>query len=318
MPDKNTNELINHLLFHKALISENDGGEKIEEYMELVRSIESGQHIAITDQFEKSISLVFELVMEQHYDPWDIDLINFSKLYLKKIRKEKSVDLVTAGKIVVMAWSILKLQSDELLEKADVPEEEEFYFEGWDITPEEFMEGGQALDYTSAVISESKIPLEEKIWHKKSRPVTLMELVDAFDLAKKDMEKQKMLSQRRARLREMMNVDEDFDEKVHKEDLEEDIYVTWQRICTIEEDKMLLDDIIDGSRDDLIARFVSILFLAIDSRIRITQRRFPYGEIVIKNITPVEDRLKAPSVELVTKEGESVEEEKLASEIVVV
>jgi segregation and condensation protein A len=145
-----------------------------------------------------------------------------------------------------------------------------------------------------------------------------MELVDAFDLAKKDMEKQRILKERRERLRELMKVDENFDEKVHKENLEEDIYVTWQRICMMEEDKLLLDDIIDGSRDDLIARFVSILFLAIDSRIHIHQRRFPYGEIVIKNITPFEERLKAPSVELVTKEGESVKEEKLTSEIVVV
>ena len=124
MPEKNTSELINHLLFHKALIDENDGGERIEEYMELVRNIGKGMHIAIADEFEKSISLVFELVMEQHFDPWDIDLIKFSKLYLKRIRKEKSVDLITAGKIVLMAWSILKLQSDELLSKADVCEED--------------------------------------------------------------------------------------------------------------------------------------------------------------------------------------------------
>jgi segregation and condensation protein A len=286
--------------------------------MEIVRSIDSGQHIAVTDEFEKSISLVFELMMEQHFDPWDIDLKNFSKLYLKKIRKEKTVDLITAGKIIFLAWSILKLQSDELLEKADVPLEEEFYFEGWNIMQEDFTEIEPGLDYTTAVISEARIPLEEKIWHKKKRPVTLMELVDAFDLAKKDVEKQKKLNERRARLREMMKIDENFDEKVHNENLEEDIYETWQRICTIDEDTMLLDDIIDGSKDDLISRFVSILFLAIDSRIRIIQRRFPYGEIVIKNITPVEERLKVSSVELVTKEGENVKEEKLAGEIVVV
>ncbi|UCE73781.1 MAG: segregation/condensation protein A [Methanomassiliicoccales archaeon] len=317
MPEKNTNELINHLLFHKALISESDGGERIEEYLQLVRNIDSGMHIAISDEFEKSISLVFELVMEQHFNPWDIDLIKFSKLYLKKIRKEKEVDLITAGKIVFMAWSILKLQSDELLTRADVPEEEEFYFEGWNIMPEEFYNSTEALDYTQAVVSEERIPIKEKIRHKKNRPVTLMELVSAFSEAKKDVKKQKILNERRAQLRELMKIDENFDEKVHKEDLEEDIYVTWQRICMIEEDSMLLDDLIDGSQDDLIARFVSILFLAMDDRIRITQRRFPYGEIVIKNITPVEDRLKVPTVELVVKEGEAATDKPLADGIIV-
>ncbi len=315
MPDKNTNELINHLLFHKALIGEDDGGERIEEYMELVSNIDKGMHIAITDEFEKSISLVFELVMEHHFDPWDIDLIKFSKIYLKKIRKEKSVDLVTAGKIVLMAWSILKLQSDEILSRADVAEEEEYYFEGWNIMPEEFYDTCEDLDYTSAVVSEARIPLQEKIWHKKSRPVTLMELVNAFNLAKKDVERQKKLNERRARLREMMNTDENIDEKVHKENLEEDIIETWQRICMFSEDKMLLYDILDGTRDDLIARFVSILFLAIDNKISIYQRRFPYGEIVIKNVTPVEERLQSP-VEIAVEKSETENDRRLGKEIV--
>lgn len=317
MPDNNTSELINHLLFHKSLISEDNGGERIEEYMEMVRNIDEGQHIAIADEFEKSISLVFELVMEQHFDPWNIDLIKFSKLYVKKIRKEKSVDLITAGRIVFLAWSILKLQSDEVLSKADEIKEEEFYFEGWNIMPEDFYEGEEDLDYTSAVISEAQMPLKERIWHKKTRPVTLIELVDAFDEARKDVERQKKLKERRDRLRELMKVDENFDEKVHKENLEEDIYVTWQRICMFEEDKMLLNDIVDGTRDDLIARFVSVLFLAIDDKIRLSQRRFPYGEIIIKNITPVEERLLPPSVKLISAETEPIEKEKLTNGIMV-
>jgi chromatin segregation and condensation protein Rec8/ScpA/Scc1 (kleisin family) len=211
----------------------------------------------------------------------------------------------------------LKLQSDELLSKADVVEEE-FYFQDWDIMPEEIYDSCEELDYTSAVISEARIPLKEKIWHKKTRPVTLMELVDAFSSAKKDVEKQKKLNERKRLLREMMSVEEDFDEKVHGEDLEEDIYVTWERICSIEEDKMLLDDLIDGTRDDLLGRFVSILFLAINNKIHISQRRFPYGEIIIKNITPVEERLQPPTVELVDKEEVVIEEKRLAKELVVV
>jgi hypothetical protein len=144
-----------------------------------------------------------------------------------------------------------------------------------------------------------------------------MELVDAFSEAKRDVEKQRILNERKARLRELMKADEDFDEKVHNEDLEEDIYVTWQRICMTEEDDMLLADLIDGSRDDLISRFVSILHLTMDNRIKMRQRRFPYGEIVIKNITPVEDRLKAPTVELVSEGAEAAEDKPLIKEVIV-
>lgn len=316
MPEKNASELINHLLFHKALISEDESGDRIERYMELVRHIDSGMHITITDEFEKSISLVLELVMEQHFDPWDIDLVKFSKLYIKKIRREKSVDLVTAGKIVLMAWSILKLQSDEVLSRAEIPEDEEYYFADWDLMTGDLHDGVESLDFTTAVVMEDRIPLREKIRHKRDRPVTLMELVDAFHDAKKDVQMQQLLNEQRRLLREQMSQDEDFDEKVHKEDLEEDIYVTWQRICINEEDTMLFNEIIDGSRDDLIARFVSILFLAIDGRIRIHQRHFPFGDIIVKNITPVVERLQPPSVELVVKEPAAGRGE-IANELVV-
>jgi len=316
MPEKSADELINHLLFHKALIGEVDSGERIERYLELVRNLETGMHITINDEYEKSISLALELVMEQHFDPWDIDLVKFAKMYLKKLRKEKKVDLVTAGKIVLMAWSILKLQSDDVLTRADTPEEEEFYFADWNFESEEFYEPCESMDFTQAILDETSLPIQEKIWHKKTRAVTLMELVDAFNEAKVDVEKQKQLCEERRLLREQMKEEEDFDEKVHKEDLEEDIYVTWQRICVHEEDSMLLEDIIDGSRDDLIARFVAILHLAIDSKIKIRQRRFPYGEIMITNITPVADRLKPPTVELVVSEP-MTEEEKVVQKLVV-
>ena len=135
--------------------------------------------------------------------------------------------------------------------------------------------------------------------------------MDAFNEAKADVERQKILSEQRQLLRERMEVEEDFDEKVHKEDLEEDIYVTWQRICVHDEDSMLFNEIIDGSRDDLIARFISILHLAIDSKIRIHQRHLPYGEIVIKNITPVAERLKPPTVELVVSKSIADEEREI-------
>ncbi len=307
MYSESTSEMLNHMLFHKALISEEHGGERIEEYMALIRSLDRGQHIAINDEFDRSIVLIFDLVMEHHFDPWDIDLKSFSKLYLKKIRKEKEVDLITAGQIMFLAWSVLKLQSDNVLFKADEPEDETFYFEGWEIPYEDETQPTK-LDYTTAIMRGVKMPLEERIWHRSCRPVTLMELVDAFDDARREANRHKVLNDMKKKLREQRNVQENFDEKVHKEDLEEDVRITWRRICEFDVDEMLLDDIVDGTRDDLIARFVSLLFLAIDNRILVRQKRFPYGEITITNITPVEERLLVP-MKVLTGKGSKPSEE---------
>ena len=57
-------QVINHLMFYKSIISEEDSGQKISEYMELVRGLKEGEHLPIKDPFDKSIALTFELVMQ--------------------------------------------------------------------------------------------------------------------------------------------------------------------------------------------------------------------------------------------------------------
>ena len=42
------------------------------------------------------------------------------------------LNLIIAGKIVYMAWEILKLQSEQVLQRVDRPEQIEMMFDGWD------------------------------------------------------------------------------------------------------------------------------------------------------------------------------------------
>ena len=101
------NEVINHLLFHKSLIDEKDANDRINSYVSMLQKSEEGEHISIENPFDRSIAIAFELVMQQHLDPWDIDLVNFSTLYLNRAKQEK-IDLLTAGRIIYMAWKVLK------------------------------------------------------------------------------------------------------------------------------------------------------------------------------------------------------------------
>ncbi len=91
------NDVINHLLFHKSLIDEKDDAVKINHYIDMLQKADEGEHISIEDPFERSIAIAFELVIQQHLNPWDIDLVNFSTIYLKRAKEEK-IDLILAGK----------------------------------------------------------------------------------------------------------------------------------------------------------------------------------------------------------------------------
>jgi len=104
------NDVINHLIFHKSLIDEKDDASRINYYVNMLQKADEGEYISIDNPFDRSIAIAFELVMKQHLNPWDIDLVNFSTIYLKRAKEEK-IDLITAGRIIYMAWKVLKLQT---------------------------------------------------------------------------------------------------------------------------------------------------------------------------------------------------------------
>lgn len=210
MSRKNYEAILNHLLFHKALIS--DGDEKIDEYIDIVTNIEEGTFVSVTDPIDKCIVIVFDLVLKNKFDPWRIDLVEFCKLYLKRIKKEEDINFIIAGHIVYLAWSILKLQSKDVLLNAD--KEEEYYFEDWDI--DGIYENPEDIDYIHEVLQHPKPAIQEMIRRKEKRRITLMELIDAFDDVRKETERRTTLDKLKKSHYRLPN----FRDKVHKENLQ--------------------------------------------------------------------------------------------------
>lgn len=290
MSRKNYEAVLNHLLFHKALIS--DGDEKIDEYIDIVKNMEEGTFAPLADPMDKCITIVFDLVLKNKFDPWQIDLVEFCKLYLKRVRKEEDINFIIAGHIVHLAWSILKLQSKDVLLHAD--REEEYYFQDWDV--DEIYENPEDIDYVHEVLKHPKPAIQEMIRREEERRITLMELIDAFDDARKDAKRRAAQSKLKRSYYRVPN----FREKVHKENLQQDIALTWQRICKLNDDVMPFHYTYDGNPNERIGAFVSILYLTQMKRIKIWQRSFPFGEILIKNLIP-QDKRKVESEILINE-----------------
>jgi len=277
-------EIINHLLFHRALTDEIADISKIDNYIEMVKQSKEGSHISISDPFDKSIAIAFELVIKQHLDPWNIDLVKFSTLYLKRAKEEK-IDLVTAGKIIYMAWKVLKLQSDELveyMEKARNIEQEPF---GWDDLPLfDDWSFDNDFGYTK-MITKKEIPFIEPVRRKAERRVTLIELIEAFDQARKEAKRYQLLEKLRREEREKLEkfARERMKGRLHEETLEEDIKKVWSKIKQLNGKAIPLRKLYKpGDKEEFIKTLISILFLAYENKIRIYQRKFPYGEIYLR------------------------------------
>jgi segregation and condensation protein A len=279
--------VISHLLFHKSLIDEEYGAERINSYIDLLQQTHEGLHISCTDPFDRSIAIAFELVINQHLNPWDLDLVTFSTMYLEKARKEQ-IDLITAGRIILMAWKILKLQSEDLVihlqeEEKQVQEDLEwagFMDDAWLTTDDEY-------SYTNLLMNVPDPPLEEPVRRQTKRKVTLMELLDAFDLARKESEEfQRNEKQRQAeRQRLIESSRKRMKGSAHEDNLEADVEEIWHRIQTYGTGQLKLSDLCDiNDRDDVIKTLISVLFLSYEQKVVVYQKRFPYGKIFIQTL----------------------------------
>ena len=280
------NDVINHLLFHKSLIDEKDDATRINHYVSMMQKADEGEHISIEDPFDRSIAIAFELVIQQHLNPWDINLVKFSTMYLKRAEDEK-IDLITAGRIIYMAWKVLKLQSDNLVVNLENHEEQYEPF-GWgDIPTEMWLSKDDAYSYTNLVMNMPEPPLDEPIRRTAKRKVTLIELLDAFDQARKESEEHQLIEKQRIEERRHLaeKARKHMKGTVVEDHLEEDVEAVWKRIKNFPRKTINFMDLCEeNGREELIKILMSVLFLAYENKVLVYQKQFPYGKIYIKNI----------------------------------
>ncbi|MBQ2762093.1 MAG: chromosome segregation protein ScpA [Candidatus Methanomethylophilaceae archaeon] len=255
-----------HLLFHKALIDDDTGTERIDKYMDILSGDTEGERML--DPMDESIRSVFSLVLEHNLDPWKIDIREFVKLYSDKV-KNSMFDMIVAGKLVHMAWKILRLQSEATVANSEEPQEEVF---------EDFGDYDFYVEEDPLFIPQ--VTLKEAQYRSPVRPVSVMELLEAFEEAREEME----ISAERERIRLELKAKEPrkFDNKAHDEDDEKDIELVWERIQKLGTGTISLTDMYSANVNENITTFVSILHLVRNGKVAIWQDELPRGEIFIE------------------------------------
>jgi segregation and condensation protein A len=271
-------KVLQYLVFHRSLLGESESSTPLlERYLSLVENLKEGVHIVIPDPFQKAIALLFELVMEEEFDPWEIDLVKFTESYLERVREDGAVNFAIAGRLVYMAWNILYLQSEEILKIRELPEAPlEGSLDLAGATDDGYLpllETPEAVDVTSAVLGTNEPPpLLGMVRHPETRPVSLLELVRAFGEAEADARRSLRIEELRDRLREEQRAPPEV--LVHGEIPERDLADTWTAALRhpMGEEFPLLElwNPLSG-RDHLVAIFLALLFLARERSVELRQ-----------------------------------------------
>ncbi len=295
-------KIVDHLVFHKSIIDHQRNGDRINDYIQMIEDVgEKGTYHISEDPFECAIASIFKLVIEETMDPWEIDLVSFTNMYLERTKSSESFNFIVAGQIVKMAWSILRMQCEKVLDTAVTKEEQEECLEDdfisqWDIFDYDMYEEPEDIDFEDK-LQGGDPPIERVVRRKDRKPVSLINLVDAFEDAKNEaLHREKMERLREERSEERKKAEKErkknYDATAHKEDLQHDISVIWERICWYHQKSLEFGMIHNDRLNDLITAFISILFLHRDSKIKVTQTNFPLGQIMLENLTPENERPK--------------------------
>ncbi len=249
-------EIINYIMSKKEFLYRE---ENIQKYIDIIQN-----KVYMKNPFDRAIAAIFELVIEKEINPCYIDLINFSKLYFEKVKQD--VNLFVAGRIILMAWKILKMQSEEILKNMGEKEEE------YEMDIPDWYGEEKTFDYTMKVI-ENDIPLEKKIRRVPSRKVTLIELINAFEEAKEKISKRK----KKIESKWIGSVVE----HTHKENIQKEIEILMGKLSKLNGEAIPLSKLC-SNREEMLSILLPLLFLAKEGNIIVWQENFPYGEIYIK------------------------------------
>lgn len=258
---------MNELLFHKSLLTEDAKKyAEIDRYLEIAKGIPEADHHSMKDPVEKSIAIVFELIMNNHMDPGAIDILNFSRLYMERIRGEPYVNFIVAGRLIFMAWNVLRLESETMITRlaGEMEEEHEVdpnFFYLFDEDPEYYI---------------GNVDLEPAVRSNFTREVNIMDLLDAFSQAQAEIAEHL----RRASL-PLSKEERKFNDNAHKDDPEKEINAVLEKMFSLGPGPVAFSDLAQG-REDVVTVFLSMLFLSRLGRIRIWQEDPPVGEIYLE------------------------------------
>ena len=90
--------------------------EYLDRILELAE-MEEAEHQFLDDPFDRSVALVLQLFQNKDLDPWAVDLSAFLEMFTSRIEQSEHVDLPTCGRLIRMAWQVLRGQAESLVER---------------------------------------------------------------------------------------------------------------------------------------------------------------------------------------------------------
>lgn len=237
------------------------------EFMETLRvlGVDSSRIEFSEDVLSEPVEILVNLAKNGDINPWDIDIVNVTDVFLERIEQMQMMDLRISGRTLLYASILLRMKSTGIIQE----EQEDDGFEDL----------GDDLDFYD--VDDYPVP-KLPIRRQATRPVTLQELILELQKAEKVETRRKDRSIRR-RLEERSAVTTDEVLGIaHEEDILGRVKSLGEKLRHELESRefVKLSDLLGEDRSENIMTYVSLLFLATEKKIWLTQREL-FGELYV-------------------------------------
>ncbi len=201
--------------------------------------------------------VLLDLILKEELDPWDLDLVKISDIFLKNIKEMGKIELYVPANMILASAILLRYKSTIL----------------------NFNEPEIAQETLEEHIPIEKPQIEEitpLLRAMPKRPITLNELVEEIDNIIKYQEKREII--KKEKLDSILNL------KIESENLEKKMEIIYDAIISEinKENRAFFSKIITGKNEkrDVVFALLSVLHLTQENKIDIEQKEF-FGEIEI-------------------------------------
>ncbi|MFH0929397.1 MAG: segregation/condensation protein A [Candidatus Aenigmatarchaeota archaeon] len=205
--------------------------------------------------------VIVKIIAEEGMDPWSVDIIRLSNVFLDYLKRIESMDLRIPARFILIASILLRMKSDVLTKKKDRV-----------LIPESEKEPDDMLRVLAQVP-----PLEPPIKRLPLRNVSLDELISAL---KKAYDVQERRVDRKRRVKRAVNfampqAEEDITERINR--LLADINHALTEVDDIEFSRVVKK----WARKEIVETLIPLLHLAQDGKIDLMQNEM-FKEITVK------------------------------------
>ncbi len=232
------------------------------------------------------IDILFELAKDGEIDPWDVDIIKATDVFLERLEEK---DLIRSGRAFMYASILLRMKSEAVIENGKKQENGQHETGRIDNNKENIEKNSEKTG-----IEALEKEFEDRLNSYSDNEISSSDITTLNDLIQEIKDRESSWKQKR----EYKGVEtkksshtslpfsiEEPDQARHEEDIEDVIEKVEKRLkkLFIDNSNVTLDSLVED-KNKKVTIYVSLLFLAARGKIRLEQDSL-YGELLIKDLS---------------------------------